>query len=282
MTEQKAAKKNKVDAAPDRMNPSTKRGLVVTQDVVAAARQVQEARDAADAEKAKKKLANEMQRVQRREAAEVAYDDFCALAPMMWFCDSWLRLSGASGLLGAKAIGLAVKHAGGEPNQKVGDNIKWLARKWAQEIGLSDRQIAAFAIARATGAKERLLSHRTTYNASLANVRDARPHSSNTGGATCICGIAYTRGDSMVCCDTCQGWFHLACVKLSAETATDLDEYTCPNCEHAAAEKAGNVLPAAARAAPNPQRKRKAPAAASVASTRTLRSQKRPAEKRSF
>ncbi len=54
------------------------------------------------------------------------------------------------------------------------------------------------------------------------NERDSGPY--------CLCRGA-DDGTPMICCDTCNEWYHTRCVKLTARSARLLDEYYCPKCE---------------------------------------------------
>lgn len=47
----------------------------------------------------------------------------------------------------------------------------------------------------------------------------------------CICRRPYEDGLVMVGCDSCNGWFHPACVGISDQIAEELEFYHCPACQ---------------------------------------------------
>jgi PHD-finger len=46
----------------------------------------------------------------------------------------------------------------------------------------------------------------------------------------CLCG-GPNDGTFMLGCDKCEGWFHGRCVKVSNETGSNLDHWSCPRCQ---------------------------------------------------
>ncbi|MES9883655.1 MAG: hypothetical protein ABW185_22615, partial [Sedimenticola sp.] len=46
----------------------------------------------------------------------------------------------------------------------------------------------------------------------------------------CLCRGPH-RGQFMIQCDTCEEWFHGACVNVDEEEAKDIDQYVCPRCD---------------------------------------------------
>jgi len=58
-------------------------------------------------------------------------------------------------------------------------------------------------------------------------------------GPYCLC-RGPDNGSPMICCDTCNDWFHLRCVKISVKAARTVDKYVCPNCSPNLSPNSGN------------------------------------------
>merc|ERR1719427_1140351 len=46
----------------------------------------------------------------------------------------------------------------------------------------------------------------------------------------CVCKTPYDETKFYVGCDLCNDWFHGACIGITEEAATDIDEYICEDC----------------------------------------------------
>lgn len=46
----------------------------------------------------------------------------------------------------------------------------------------------------------------------------------------CFCRKGQIEGETMVCCDLCNEWFHVGCVGLTQAMAKRMHGYSCPSC----------------------------------------------------
>ena len=57
--------------------------------------------------------------------------------------------------------------------------------------------------------------------------KDEHEHDLTLCGA---CREVYIAGEFWICCDTCEEWFHGACVRITPAKAKHIEQYKCPGC----------------------------------------------------
>lgn len=124
----KRAKKNKVDATPSRMNPDSTKGVIVTREIAAEARVVDEARRAEKKKKKKTKESSEKKRVVKRDAMSMALEEVVSLVNTKRAAGEmdWDKLVGRGGVTTLEKVKLAL--------QKIGDGTKFTKGKKKDDL----------------------------------------------------------------------------------------------------------------------------------------------------